>query len=82
MLFPRQVGAAIDARDNDGSTAVHYAANDGRLDVVQTLLQLGARGDFVNTDGLTALDLARYNGHEDVATFLDQNVAQAPIRRA
>jgi len=77
-----EVGAAVDARDNDGCTSLHYAASDGHFDVVQQLLDLGARGDFVNTDGLTALDLARYNGHEDVADFLDANVAQAPIRNA
>jgi len=77
-----EVGAAVDARDNDGNTSVHYAASEGHFDVVQQLLELGARGDFVNTDGLTALDLARYNGHEDCADFLDQNVAQAPIRPA
>jgi len=75
-----EVGAAVDCRDNDGNTAVHYAASEGHLEVIACMMELGARGDFVNTDGLTALDLARYNGQEESADFLDQNVAQAPIR--
>jgi ankyrin repeat protein len=75
-----EVGAAIDARDNDGNMSMHYAASDGHYDVVTLLLESGGRGDFVNADGLTPLDLARYNGHEDIAESLDQNVAQAPNR--
>lgn len=75
-----EVGAALDARDNDGNTAAHYAGSEGHIGAVQVLLESGARGDFVNCDGLTALDLARYNGSTDTADYLDQNVAQAPIR--
>lgn len=73
-------GAAVDARDNDGSTSVHYAAEGGRADAVGALMDNGARGDFINHDGLTPLDLARYGNHVEVAEFLDQNVARAPIR--
>lgn len=73
-------GAAVDARDNDGSTALHYAAENGHADVVNGLLDLGARGDFLNQDGLTPLDLARYAGHAAIADVLDKTVARAPIR--
>lgn len=51
-------GAVIDARDANGRTALHEAAQRGRWQVVQALLHHGARMDAPAGDGSTALHLA------------------------
>lgn len=39
MLISR--GAAVDAKNSDGKTALHFAASSGSADAAQTLLELG-----------------------------------------
>ena len=51
-------GAAINAVDANGRTALHEAAQRGRWQVVQALLYHGARIDAPASDGSTALHLA------------------------
>jgi len=47
-----QCGAPVDARDNDGNTALHAAAlnKPAKAAVIQSLLQHGAHFDLVNND--------------------------------
>jgi uncharacterized protein len=57
-------GAAINARSQDSSTALMFAASFEKLDVVNYLLEHGADADAKNTPGKTALDLSK-EGKED-----------------
>jgi len=51
-------GAAIDARDGRGRTALHHAASVGYTDVVKFLVERGADLRAADADGLTPLDAA------------------------
>lgn len=51
-------GAAIDARDARGRSALHHAASVGYTDVVKLLVERGADPKAVDADGLTPLDAA------------------------
>ena len=53
-----------------GITALHWASDKGRLDVVRELLKAGANVNAVDEDDWTALHLASNNGHLDVVREL------------
>lgn len=55
---------------NDGSTAMHQAAQFNRLEEVKDLLEKGAAINAVNNVGLTPLHLAALAGHTDMVTLL------------
>ena len=52
-------GAKVNARNGDGSTALHSAAFMGRPEVVRLLLDRGADADAVDANGLRPLDSSR-----------------------
>ena len=56
--------------DADGRTALHYAAADGDVRVVERLLDAGADSRVKNQLGLTALDFATRYHAKDVADGL------------
>src|SRR5690606_18400428 len=64
----------VDAANEYGNTALHWAALGGHLDVVKLLAEEhGATQAVANDRNYVALDLAQFNGHEDVAAyFLNQ----------
>ena len=51
-------GANIEARDKDGWTPLHKAANAGQAEAAIALLDSGADGKARTTDGKTPYDLA------------------------
>jgi ankyrin repeat protein len=51
-------------------TPLLYAARDGRLDLVRTLLTAGADIEGTDANGITPLIIAITNNHPDVARFL------------
>ena len=53
-----------------GLTPLLYAARDGRLDAVQTLVAAGADIEQADANGITPLLMAITNNHMDVARFL------------
>ena len=53
-----------------GLTALHYAARDGRLEVAQLLVEVGADVDQTTADGTTPLLMAAINGNYDLAMYL------------
>jgi uncharacterized protein len=53
-----------------GMSALMFAARDGHIEAVRTLLQAGADVDFADPDGSTALIVALMNGHWDTARLL------------
>lgn len=60
-----------DAKDVDGRAAIHYAASNGWLGVVEVIVDRGG-GDWEIPDdeGLTPLERAQQWGHLDVVRFL------------
>jgi ankyrin repeat protein len=67
-------GADVSASDQNGDTALHYAArNDdknGAKVLCDMLLDFGAAADAVNNAGKTALDIATENGNEPLVKLL------------
>ena len=54
-----EAGADVDAINDLGNTALHYAAQTGATRIVDYLASKGAKLDVQNFQGKTALDLAR-----------------------
>ncbi|XP_069464400.1 ankyrin repeat domain-containing protein 63-like [Ambystoma mexicanum] len=63
-------GAAVDARDSWGRTALSYACERGHLDAVRRLVQAGADPDLTDAWGNTALQYAAVAGHAPTVAFL------------
>lgn len=64
----------------DGWAPVHYAAFEGRDQLVRFLLDKGADKDALAPNGYTALMLAARNGHTDAARVLLQDDADFRIQ--
>lgn len=60
-------------------TPLHFAAREGCLDCIETLLELGANIDAVTPKGITPLLMAIINGHYDVAWQLIEAGADISI---
>lgn len=64
-------GAAnVNAKEADGSTALHYAADRGDLAIVEALLTAGADAKVANRYGVTPLSLACVSGNAAVVDRL------------
>ncbi|XP_060603682.1 transcription initiation factor TFIID subunit 1-like isoform X2 [Ruditapes philippinarum] len=64
-----QAGATFDI-DQDGRTALHYAALNGFTDVTKFLLEKGCEINVQDASGYTALHRAASQGHIEVITAL------------
>ena len=60
-------GCDRDRTDDDGYTALHYAAWSGGLNVAQVLFRYGAKLDDRNKHGETPVDIATGSGHHALA---------------
>lgn len=69
-------GVDIEAKNYYGDTALHFAATNGKSDVVQLLLKSGAQIEATNGSGATALHHAAMNGENDVVQLLLKNGAK------
>jgi cytohesin len=58
-------GADVNAKDEHGWTALHYAAFSGHREIIELLLAKGA-----NVTGMTALHYAASGGHEEIVELL------------
>ena len=66
--------------EGDGTTALHLAASEGELIVVEGLLGMGADSSIPNDDGDTASHIAAWKGHVDVLqAFLPHAPRKNPI---
>jgi ankyrin repeat protein len=65
-------GADVNARQQGGLTPLQEAAIQGRLDLVQLLLDHGADPLARDEQGRTAADWARTRGHSEVGEFLER----------
>src|SRR5436190_4199638 len=64
-------GADVNAAQGDGMTALHWAATNGDMPLVQMLLSAGANiRATTRLGGITALHMASQNGHADVVATL------------
>jgi ankyrin repeat protein len=59
-------GTAVDTRDVDGTTALHWAVRGDHAAVVALLLEAGAAADAAEGHGVTPLQLAAVNGNVDI----------------
>lgn len=66
-----EAGAALDAQNSDGNTALIRSACEGRAHLTRALIEAGAALDIQNVSGYSALILARRRGNHDVAALLD-----------
>ena len=66
-------GAEANIQDEDGWTALYWAAGSGHGAVVETLLEKGADVNIQNKDGWTALHWAAKNGHGAVVEILQNH---------
>ena len=73
LLFEH--GADVNALSNDRSTPLHFAARDGRIEVVRVLLEHGANAGAEDDYGSTAVQVASNNGHDEVMKLLSDHRA-------
>jgi len=62
----------VNRSNENGSTALHIAAQTGNKTVVTKLLQLGSEVTAVDKNGYSASDVAIRNGYPDIAELIDQ----------
>lgn len=64
----------------DPSVRLMYAANEGNLDGIRELLDLGIDVNFRDIDNRTALHVAACQGYADVVSLLLDNGAQVETK--
>jgi ankyrin repeat protein len=64
--------ADVNAKNSDGQTPLHWAAQDGCKDTAELLLVNRANPNAVSNDSSTPLSFATENHHKNVAKLLRQ----------
>ena len=75
VLFCLSRGDDVNAADDLGRTALHAAAQEGRIDIAAILIEHGATVEARNKAGDTPLDYAVFHGHSDIADLLRKHGA-------
>ena len=70
---------AIGMSNDRGSTALHFAAENGHIRIVELLLDRGADLEAIDVDGDTPLMCAAIGGHSDIFKMLLSRGADADI---
>jgi len=69
-------GVDVNSAGPDGTTALHWAAHDGNIEILVRLIQAGGNITAFNRYGIAPIWLAAQNGHADIIeTFLRLGVA-------
>ena len=63
-------GVEVNAKDNGGWTALHYAAWHGRKEIVELLISKGADVNAKDNSGYTPLDRSTKRKHTEIADLL------------
>lgn len=74
-MVNRITEAGVNARDNDGYTALHRAIIGGNVNNVKALIDKGADVDARDRDGDTPLHIAARNGRKEIIALLIPKVA-------
>ena len=71
MRILLDVGKAnVNAKNNDSSTSLHYAALAGHIEAATLLIERGAEINPINNDNNTPLDRAHNSHHIAIIAFL------------
>ncbi len=65
-----QAGIDVNIKNNDGQTALMYAAYNGHKSTVELLLKSGANINVVDKFGDSALSWAAAEGHQDIVKLI------------
>ena len=65
-------GCSLEAMDNDGRTAMHVAAEYGRIDVLRELLKRGGRPSPSDRCGRMPISLAERCGNREAAQLFSR----------
>lgn len=66
----------VNAKDQNGQTPLHWAANKGHIQIVKMLVSLGAKINLKDNTGWTPIEYAEEMQRKDVVKFLKQKGAQ------
>ena len=66
-------GADVDAKNNDGGTALHWAALNEHIDIAKILIENGANINAKDKDGETALEIAIRFDHHQIAELIENS---------
>ncbi|XP_037539044.1 ankyrin repeat domain-containing protein SOWAHC [Nematolebias whitei] len=81
LLLAQEPGLVLKKDFITGFTALHWAAKQGRQDVVEMMLRSGADINIRSHGGYTALHLASIHGHQDIVqTLISSHNAKTNIR--
>ncbi|MGC9057983.1 MAG: ankyrin repeat domain-containing protein [Candidatus Micrarchaeia archaeon] len=69
------MGADVNAKDNDGETPAHWATRNGHLEPLKVLIENGADVNAKDNDGWTPAHWATRNGHLEPLKVLIENGA-------
>ncbi|KAH9324443.1 hypothetical protein KI387_004621 [Taxus chinensis] len=73
-------GYAVDMKDSQGRTALHWAADRGHLKTLEILISKGADVNAKDMEGQTPLHYAFVCEQEDIARYLIDNGADASVK--
>lgn len=68
-------GATVDPQGRDGGTPMMWALSEGKMDVVEKLLELGASPTLKNKAGFSALDYARQVDDKNLLSMMGDSSA-------
>ncbi|XP_067666461.1 NAD-capped RNA hydrolase NUDT12-like isoform X1 [Haliotis asinina] len=63
----------VDAKNDRGWTALMFAARNGQVSVIKSLLEQGSSVNILNSSGQTALDIANFWNHSDASSALSDS---------
>jgi ankyrin repeat protein len=68
-------GADVNAKDDDGHSAIFYAASVGHEELAIMLAAAGAEMTVLNSQSQGPIEAARFHGHETLARLLEQTLS-------